>query len=107
MQRKFTWFVGLGLMVFSLSGCAASALAPVNGWVYSDVIGPLGATPVPKATRSGVSCAASYLGWVALGDAGIEAAKRNGGIGEVASVDHQTWSVLGVYARFCTLVRGN
>jgi TRL-like protein family len=107
MQRKLGWFVKIGLILFFLSGCAASAMAPVNGWVYSDVVGPLGATPVPKATRMGMSCAASYLGWVALGDAGIEAAKRSGGISEVASVDHQTWSVLGLYARFCTLVRGN
>jgi hypothetical protein len=107
MQRKFGWFVKIGLILFLVSGCAASAMAPVNGWVYSDVVGPLGATPVPKATRTGMSCAASYLGWVALGDAGIEAAKRTGGISEVASVDHQTWSVLGIYARFCTLVHGN
>jgi hypothetical protein len=107
MHRKFTGLVEIGLMLFVLSGCAAAALAPVNGWVYSDVIGPLGATSVPKATRAGMSCAASYLGWVALGDAGIEAAKRSGGISEVASVDHQSWSVLGLYARFCTLVHGN
>jgi len=107
MQRKFGCFVKIGVILFLVSGCAASAMAPVNGWVYSDVVGPLGATSVPKATRTGMSCAASYLGWVALGDAGIEAAKRSGGISEVASVDHQTWSVLGIYARFCTLVRGN
>jgi hypothetical protein len=107
MQRKFTWLAGIGLTVLFLSGCAAQAMAPVNGWVYSDVVGPLGATPVAKATRSGMSCAVSYFGLVALGDSGIEAAKRTGGISEVASVDYQTWSVLGIYARFCTLVRGN
>jgi|tagenome__1003787_1003787.scaffolds.fasta_scaffold19541988_2 hypothetical protein len=107
MQRKFNWLVGIGLTIVFLNGCAAQAMAPVNGWIYSDVVGPLGATPVAKATRSGASCAVSYVGWVALGDAGIETAKRNGGISEVASVDHQSWSVLGLYARFCTLVRGN
>ncbi len=107
MRRKFTCLAGIGLTLFFLSGCAAMAVAPVNGWLYSDVVGPVGATSVPKAARSGASCAVSYLGLVALGDAGIEAAKRNGGISEVASVDHQSWSVLGLYARYCTLVRGN
>src|SRR5438046_2754870 len=79
MQRRFASVVGLGLTVFYLSGCA-TAMAPVNGVLYSDVVGPVAATSVPKTTRSGSACTSSYLGWVALGNAGIEGAKRNGGI---------------------------
>lgn len=106
MQRRFTRVAGLGLTLFFLSGCA-TAVAPVNGTLYSHVVGPVNATSVPKATRSGSACSASYLGWIALGEGGIENAKQNGGISEVASVDSESWSILGLYARFCTVVTGN
>jgi hypothetical protein len=46
------------------------------------------------------------MGLVATGDASIEAAKRAGGIQEVASVDHQSTSILGIMGEFCTIVRG-
>jgi hypothetical protein len=44
---------------------------------------------------------------VAMGDASIEAAKKQAGISSIASIDHDTFTVLGVYARFCTVVRGS
>lgn len=105
MKRRLS-IIGLGLAVFFLSGCAMAA-APVNGTLYSHVVGPVNATSVPKATRTGKACSATYLGWVALGEGGIENAKREGGISEVASVDSESFSVLGLYARFCTVVTGN
>ncbi|HWO41501.1 MAG TPA: TRL-like family protein [Candidatus Eisenbacteria bacterium] len=88
-----------------LGGCAF-VKAPVNGFIYTELERPVAATSVAKSTRTGRSCAESYLGWVALGDASIDAAKRAGQIQEVSSVDHESFSVLGIYARFCTIVRG-
>lgn len=43
---------------------------------------------------------------MATGDASIDEAKRAGGIKEIASVDYQVNSVLGIYAQFCTIVKG-
>ncbi|HVJ89374.1 MAG TPA: TRL-like family protein [Labilithrix sp.] len=52
------------------------------------------------------ACASSILGVVATGDASLEAAKAAGGITQVAHVDHDNFSVLGVYAKTCTIVVG-
>ena len=48
----------------------------------------------------------SILGLVAIGDASIDAAKSAGGIAQVASVDHHSFSILGIYGTLCTQVKG-
>jgi hypothetical protein len=48
----------------------------------------------------------SILGLVALGDASIASAKAAGGIAQVAYVDHEIFSVLGIYGTTCTVVVG-
>ena len=55
----------------------------------------------------GRSCAYSILVWVAFGDASINTAKNAGQIKQVASVDYDTFNLLGVYGSYCTIVRGN
>jgi hypothetical protein len=42
----------------------------------------------------------------ATGDASISAAMRNGGITQLHHVDHETTSILGVYAKYITIVYG-
>jgi hypothetical protein len=44
---------------------------------------------------------------ISLGDASIDTAMRNGGIKEVYTVDTENLSVMGMYARQCTVVLGN
>lgn len=56
--------------------------------------------------KSGESCAAGYLGLVAIGDASLAAAKKAGGISEVHSVDFHGTNILGIYTQGCTEVRG-
>jgi hypothetical protein len=90
-----------------LSGCATAATPVGNGWVYTHVHGPVDAGQAASSGKMGRACAANYLGVVAMGDASIESAKQHGGISNVASVDHDTFTVAGVYARFCTVVRGS
>jgi hypothetical protein len=46
------------------------------------------------------------LGAIATGDASIEEAKRAGGITQIAFVDHEQFSILGIYATTCTIVHG-
>ena len=43
----------------------------------------------------------------AFGDATVTAAKANGGIHQVAAVEHSSFNVLGIYSTWCTIVRGN
>lgn len=41
-----------------------------------------------------------------MGDATVAAAKANGGVTEVTSIEHTSTHYLGAYAEFCTIVRG-
>jgi hypothetical protein len=88
-----------------LVGCA-TAQSPVPGMWYTDVKGPVAATPAHGGTAQGESCATSILGLIATGDASIETAKKNGGIAQVTAIDHKSNSILGFYAKFCTVVYG-
>lgn len=98
------------LLVLSLaafaSGCFAQAASPVTGVFYSDVKAPLDAEGDAQAVREGQACTTSILGMVATGDASIEAAKEEGGITDVATVDYSSSGVLGIFAEFCTIVHG-
>jgi len=93
-------------VAFAATGCAFVASPVGNGVFYTDVKGPIEAEAATGATKQGRACAANYVGAVALGDASIQEAKRHGGITNVSVVDHESWSVFGVYSRFCTLVVG-
>ncbi|MBN2675767.1 MAG: TRL-like family protein [Alphaproteobacteria bacterium] len=59
-------------------------------------------------SREGRACSSNILGIVSLGDSSIEAAKKNGHITRVASVDADITAFLGgiVYGERCTVVTG-
>jgi hypothetical protein len=97
--------VSLALALIVLSGCAM-ARAPVTGAWYSDVQSSVNATSNQAGNRVGEACSSSILGLVATGDSTIEAARRNGGITQITSVDDSAMSILGFYAKYCTIVRG-
>lgn len=90
-----------------LGGCAMATggNGSVTGFVYSGykmggVVGPA------QGAKTGEACATSILGIVGIGDASVSAAKQAGGVSQVAHVDHDVFSVLGIYAKSCTLVVG-
>lgn len=100
--------LALGLLVATgLTGCYAGLVrTPVPGMLYLDVYGPVDAEG-SLGTKKGTACAESILGLIGTGDASIEAAATNGGIHTVTSVDHHSRNMLGIYAEFCTIVRGS
>jgi hypothetical protein len=71
-----------------------------SGYKMSGVVGE------GSGNKTGQACASSILGLVATGDASIAAAKEDGGISEVAHVDHDNFQILGLYATTCTVVTG-
>jgi hypothetical protein len=104
MKKTIMALVAVG--TFSLlSGCA-TARAPITGFWYTDAHGPVGATSNQAGNRVGEACSTSILGLVGTGDSSIEAARRNGGITMISSVDDHATSILGVWAKYCTIVRG-
>ncbi|MBM9590490.1 TRL-like family protein [Leptospira sp. 201903075] len=59
------------------------------------------------ATKEGIACAKSYLGLLALGDASVEISQKNGNIKEITSIELETYNFLGIYAKLCTVTKGN
>lgn len=89
------------------SGCAMSANAPVSGSIYLGAQGATNATSNDVGSKTGESCATSYLGIIGLGDASIAAAAKAGGVTKISSVDSDNMAILGLYAKNCTVVSGN
>ena len=96
----------IALVGLTLSGCQIVA-SPLAGGIYNETKYGDVATDEAGATKEGKACGTSILGWVATGDASIQAAKAAGGVTKVASVDHSAKNILGIFGEWCTIVRGN
>jgi hypothetical protein len=105
MLRRLTQIIPLSVVVMFLGGCLA--YTPVMGVAMTMVQGPITATTLDQSARTGKSCASSAMGLFAWGDASISTAKSIGQIKQVASVDFDTFNLLGLYGTFCTVVKGN
>ncbi len=110
MKKLLTALCTLGA-VSLISGCA-DFMQPV-GIVYSSAkLTPLSAYNTVNvnngilATKTGTACVTGILLLVATGDNSIEAAKLNGGITKVSSIQYHIDNVLGIYDNFCTEVKG-
>ena len=90
-----------------LTTSCAMAAAPVNGFWYSEVAHPGHATDNATSSKMGKAECTSILGLVATGDASISAAARAGGITKIHHVDYDSYSILGIYAKFTTIVYGD
>ena len=92
----------LGALAFT--GCASTA--PVQGSLFAEVNGPIGATGEKTGRKSGEACAQSFFGLVAMGDASITAAAKAGGIRTISHVDQHSTNIIGFHT-FCTKVYGS
>lgn len=99
---------GLASLVVGLGGCMIVE-APIKGVFGTEVIwgDVAGESATPNTMKQGKACAESILGLLARGDASVRAAKENGGITEVSSIDHSARNFLNIVGEWCTLVRGN
>ena len=103
--------LGLAMLAASLSGCMIVD-SPIKGVLGTEVIwgdiatGEPGSSK-PGALKEGKACAESILGLLARGDASVRAAKENGNIAEVTSVDHSARNLLNIVGEWCTIVRGH
>lgn len=102
-----TKLVAAVLALVALNGCAMAqgGNAHAMGTIYSGYKSP-GNIGAGAAGKTGEACISSILGIIATGDASIEAAKKAGGITQIAHIDHEQFAVLGVYATSCTVVHG-
>ena len=93
------------LAVVMLTGCAMT-VTPATGFLYTDAKGPWAATSNEGGSKVGTSECSSILGWVATGDASIQAAMANGGIQKIHHVDFHSSNILSIYAKMTTYVYG-
>jgi hypothetical protein len=105
MRKVLAGLLFLTIAGLLVSGCAMVG-APVNGFIYTDLNAPFAATSNAASTKTGTAECSSILGLVATGDCSIAAAARNGQITKIHHVDHDAFSVLGIYAKFTTKVYG-
>ncbi|MGD1001436.1 MAG: TRL-like family protein [Candidatus Brocadiia bacterium] len=103
MRLSLCAAVLVGLVV--LTGCSAMALGPVVAMVTVDEKGPVSVGDMKAGMKVGVAQAEGIL-VVAYGDASIVAAMKNANITRVHHVDNETFNVLGIYARYKTIVYG-
>jgi len=91
--------------VLALTGCASTV--PV-GAIITDVELPIVATAASgSSAKVGEASCVSYVGMVAKGDCSIEAAKKNGNIRNVTSVDWHYDTILGIVNNYKVTVHGN
>jgi hypothetical protein len=68
-----------------------------------DVQGPLGPSD-GSGSKEGKACAQNIFALVATGDATIDSAKSDGGIGDAKTVSYHSKNILGI-GSFCTVVK--
>ena len=88
-----------------LSGCAVVGHGPVTAPITINMKGPVSAGPAATGPKVGRAEAWGILVF-ATGDASISAAAANGGITRIHHVDHETLNILGIYAKYTTIVHG-
>jgi len=90
--------------VVALTGCAVSH-GPVTAALVFDMKGPVSMGAASGSSKVGRAEAWGIVVYGA-GDASISAAMKNGGITRVHHVDNETTNILGVYAKYVTIVYG-
>lgn len=103
--------LGAMIVAVDLSGCMIVD-SPIKGVlgtevIWGDTATGKGGTEELAKLKSGKACAQSILGLLARGDASVRAAKENGKITEVISVDHSARNLLNIVGEWCTIVKGN
>jgi hypothetical protein len=89
---------------------AAAAALSLQGCIYVNATSPLDTNMnrTPLGTKTGQASAHSVLWLFAWGDAGTQAAAKNGGLTVIQNADSKTFIVLGgIYARNTTIVYGD
>ncbi len=82
------------------------ATGPVGGGLYHNIKYGVDISSKTKGGKTGTACQSSILGLFATGDASISAAKANGEIKSVHTVDAESTNIIGVYQKYCTIVTG-
>lgn len=88
--------------------CGSTTYEPGNAVIFkSYTLNKDISTGTDLGTKEGKACASNILGWFSSGEAGVKEAAVKGDIKKVKAVDYSVLTVLGVYAKLCTIARGD
>ena len=102
-MKKVFMILCAAVVALVMTGCGAIGMV---GAVYQNVTQPVTVTSNAIGHKVGTAKCMSILGIVALGDAGINEAAKNGGIKKISHVDCKAFSILGVYTTYEYFVYG-
>ena len=95
-------------------GCGAgyyrTPVQPGGGWMFARVEGPISTNFDGGASvtmKSGEATVENILGLIAIGDASLQGAAKNGGVSNIRYADYKFENILGVYSKFTTVVYGD
>jgi hypothetical protein len=83
----------------------------MEGVLYTGVTEPsidleVQSDPNVKPSKTGEASCSNILGLIAIGDCGIQAAMKAGGLSKIHSVDVKYMNILGLYAKRTTIIAG-
>lgn len=104
-EKTLTFFIALFILGASFLG-HTPIYFPVMGLMITNVKSPIAETSKTAGSKTGEATADTLLGLIAHGDASIEKAAINGGITKIMTVKYKSYNILGVFARFTTIVTG-
>lgn len=106
MKNSFKLFV-LAAVLASLTNCAFPTPSAGAGWIYTNSKEGEYVDNKVEVSKSGEACTTNILGIASTGDSSIGTTKRMANIKNIATIDRSYFSILGVVAQGCTVIRGN
>lgn len=91
------------IVALAMTSCGTVGMV---GALYTGDTQPAAVTSNVVGHKVGTAQCVSVLGIVAVGDAGINAAAKNGNITKISHVDRKTISVLGIFTTYKYFVYG-
>ena len=95
------------LSILALSGCATSGVSSGPGAFFTSAVEGKSAINGVKINKTGKACGHNILGIVSTGDSSVQTAKNDGQISNVATIDRDYFSILGLYSKSCIIINGN
>jgi hypothetical protein len=103
MRKALTSLLAGACAAVVLVGCAG--VTPMNGSLYTKLDGPIAVGSASGSSKVGKAESTAIIG-IATGDSSIATAMANGGITKIHHVDCQVQNILGIYAKYTTVVYG-
>lgn len=106
MKKTFKSLAVLAVGTMMLSSCAMIGTQTGTGSIFTSTIDPVAVTSNNVGKKVGTAKASNILGLAVTGDAGVNAAAKNGGIKKISHVDVKKSSFLGIFGSTETTVYG-